>query len=327
MANRDDGFGMGFGIRGYDPHAQWEGPLATRGVVREPGRGRRFSHDEDMGGSNWSGASGRGGIAEGRSGVPREHGGFSNYAGGGDRDSGRFGGHGERQDRERDWRPGYEAPRYGETYGSPYPPGGGSFGYGHGARSPYGAYEEPQRGAWGREEPMARMHPYEHHEPMMRSGYGHGQEPMRSGYGGAGQMPEPMHAYGDEDRGPHYGKGPKGYKRSDERIREEVCESIARQGYIDAGDVEVMVEGGVVRLVGTVVHRGDKRGLEQIAERVHGVGEVWNELRLKREATGRNEGPMPMQGQAGQTAQPNQTSPQQPAPQQSMPQNGRNARS
>lgn len=83
------------------------------------------------------------------------------------------------------------------------------------------------------------------------------------------------------DRGPHYGKGPKGYKRSDERIREEVCEAMSRQGFIDASDVEVNVENGVVHLVGTVASRSDKRGLELIADRIHGVEEVRNEIRLK----------------------------------------------
>ncbi|MCW5836516.1 MAG: BON domain-containing protein, partial [Labilithrix sp.] len=90
--------------------------------------------------------------------------------------------------------------------------------------------------------------------------------------------------FGD-DRGPHYGRGPKGYKRPDERIREEVCEVISRQGFIDATDVEVIVESGVVRLVGSVGQRREKRGLEQLIERVHGVEEVRNELRLNRDAS------------------------------------------
>lgn len=84
-------------------------------------------------------------------------------------------------------------------------------------------------------------------------------------------------------RGPHYGKGPKGYRRSDERIREDVCDMIAYQGYIDATDVEVKVENRIVILSGTVAERDEKRALEQMVERVHGVEEVRNELRLGRE--------------------------------------------
>ena len=83
------------------------------------------------------------------------------------------------------------------------------------------------------------------------------------------------------EQGPHYGKGPKGYRRSDERIREEACERIARQGWVDASDVEVHVENAVIRLTGTVATREDKRGLELMLDRVHGVDEVRNELRLR----------------------------------------------
>jgi hypothetical protein len=87
----------------------------------------------------------------------------------------------------------------------------------------------------------------------------------------------------EEERGPHWGKGPKGYKRNDERTREDVCEAIAYQGDIDATDVEVKVQDGVVTLTGTVALRQDKRGLERLVERVRGVHEVHNELRLARE--------------------------------------------
>lgn len=83
--------------------------------------------------------------------------------------------------------------------------------------------------------------------------------------------------------GPHYGKGPKGYTRSDERIREEVCEAILQQGRIDASDVEVFVETGVVRFEGTVDRRFDKVGLEHLADRVHGVVDVQNHIRLRRD--------------------------------------------
>jgi hypothetical protein len=116
-----------------------------------------------------------------------------------------------------------------------------------------------------------------------------------------------------EDRGPHYGKGPKGYKRSDERMREDVCDCIARQGHIDASDVEVKVENGVVSLTGTVGQRHHKRVLEQMVERVHGVQDVRNELRLQRDE--------PTQARVQQSGQQNgdQT-------RQSQMPNGKNAR-
>lgn len=85
-----------------------------------------------------------------------------------------------------------------------------------------------------------------------------------------------------EDRGPHYGKGPRGYKRSDARILEEVCEAIADQGHIDATAVEVGVVEGLVTLRGTVEQRRDKKGLEHLVELIRGVEEIQNDIRLER---------------------------------------------
>lgn len=84
------------------------------------------------------------------------------------------------------------------------------------------------------------------------------------------------------ERGPHWGKGPKGWRRSDERLREDACEAIAAQGYVDASDVDVRAESSTIVLSGTVSHRGDKRLLERLVERVLGVEDVRNEIRIRR---------------------------------------------
>jgi osmotically-inducible protein OsmY len=78
------------------------------------------------------------------------------------------------------------------------------------------------------------------------------------------------------------GRGPKGYRRSDDRVREEVCERIARSD-VNAENVEVQVENGEVTLSGEVENRRDKRRLEDLIEDVFGVDEVRNHLRLRRE--------------------------------------------
>ncbi len=160
----------------------------------------------------------------------------------------------------------------------------------------------------GAERDMGRQS-YLTHDDRFRferiGGYGTGYGPgYAGGYGGYRQpagwdsFPGGRREYGpnsheahawraeEEDRGPFWGKGPKGYRRSDERIREDVCDAVAHQGYIDASDVEVRVENAVVVLTGTVAQRGDKRGLEHIAERVHGVHDVRNEIRVRREEPG-----------------------------------------
>ena len=83
-------------------------------------------------------------------------------------------------------------------------------------------------------------------------------------------------------RGRHFGRGPKGYRRSDERIREDVNEELTRHPDIDATEIEVLVENGEVTLVGAVEERRDKRLAEDIVERISGVNEVHNQLRARR---------------------------------------------
>lgn len=88
---------------------------------------------------------------------------------------------------------------------------------------------------------------------------------------------------------PHYvGRGPKGYQRSDDRIREEVCDCMTDDPMLDASEIEVDVKHGEVFLTGTVTSRDQKRRAEDVAERVSGVRDVTNQLRVTREANGHN---------------------------------------
>ncbi len=78
------------------------------------------------------------------------------------------------------------------------------------------------------------------------------------------------------------GKGVKGYKRSDERIREDVCDRISDLD-VDASDVEVSVKDGEVTLSGTIPERQMKYAIEQCCDRVSGVTDCNNQLRMKRD--------------------------------------------
>jgi hypothetical protein len=69
----------------------------------------------------------------------------------------------------------------------------------------------------------------------------------------------------------HRGRGPCGYKRSDDRIREDVNDRLTDDPWIDASDIEVSVSSAEVTLDGTVNNRSDKRRAEDIAESVSGV--------------------------------------------------------
>ena len=79
-----------------------------------------------------------------------------------------------------------------------------------------------------------------------------------------------------------YGKGPKGYKRSDERIKEDVCEALARHPRVDASDIEVKVEDTIVTLSGTVDSREVRRAAEMAIENLSGVEDVRNDLKVKK---------------------------------------------
>ncbi len=96
--------------------------------------------------------------------------------------------------------------------------------------------------------------------------------------------------YGNYDRnqverpeqggGKHAGKGPKGYVRSDARIREDVCDYLTAYPDVDASDIEVDVENGIVTLTGTVDDRDAKHEAQGVVEAVRGVREVRNHLRI-----------------------------------------------
>lgn len=83
-----------------------------------------------------------------------------------------------------------------------------------------------------------------------------------------------------EKVGEFFGKGPKNYKRSDERIREDVSEALYRHPYIDASEIEVNVNEAVVALSGTVPERAMKRMSEDEAEKISGVKDVNNSIRV-----------------------------------------------
>lgn len=82
-----------------------------------------------------------------------------------------------------------------------------------------------------------------------------------------------------ETVGRFFGKGPKGYQRSDDRIREDVSEELYIHRDIDATDIEVLVSQGVVTLEGRVDSRRTKRAVEDVVDRVAGVRDVINHLR------------------------------------------------
>lgn len=89
----------------------------------------------------------------------------------------------------------------------------------------------------------------------------------------------------DRSRENHRGRGPKNYTRSDERIREDLCEQLSEDASIDASEIDVTVEGGVVTLTGTIHSRSLKHRAEDLADRCSGVTDVQNRLTVKASGT------------------------------------------
>lgn len=83
----------------------------------------------------------------------------------------------------------------------------------------------------------------------------------------------------------HRGKGPKGYKRSDDRIREDINDRLSDDPWVDASDIEVSVNNSEVTVTGNVRDRNDKRRVEDIIERVSGVSHVENRVRVAQTQT------------------------------------------
>lgn len=167
-------------------------------------------------------------------------------------------------------------PQYGESYGqSDYGRGGygqsgyGQSGYGQSGfgRSGYGQGRYGQSG-YGE---------YAHGHDYGQSGqqYGGG---FYGSYGAGGQQ----QWGGMEGRARTQRRGPKGYQRSDERIRDDICERLMYRDDLDVENVSIEVKEGRVRLDGEVPERRMKHEIEDVADGVFGVKDVENNIRVKR---------------------------------------------
>ncbi|WP_222182668.1 BON domain-containing protein [Geminicoccus harenae] len=198
-------------------------------------------------------------------------------------------GHGPGRDRERDDRPDRTRSGHGMGGGDA---GRDPQGYGGGQRGGYGYYGEDRGGrdfgqesGYGGGDDRGRGYPSgdEHRGPARPAGIGYGREYGTFAYdrdyqpyaGTRGSA-----ASRQEQEGPHRGRGPRGYRRSDERIREDVSDRLTEDPSLDASDIEVNVSDGEVTLTGTVRRREDKRQAEDLADSVSGVSHVQNNLRV-----------------------------------------------
>jgi osmotically-inducible protein OsmY len=245
--------------------AQWQ-----RGYGQDDEYGREAWPSEAGGYQDgpWSsqgGYPGRGGYSAGPTGGrfgPRgrygEQGGPQWESG-----QGRYGQGGQGQDS------GYAQGSYGGAgYGQS---GYGQRGFGHGGYGPggYGGYGREQSG-YGQPGGFGQG----------AGGYSMGEQGGQGAYGGYGQQ-----QWGSPG-GQRMRRGPKGYKRSDERLKEDISERLMQSGHIDPSEVTVEVQNGKVTLEGTVPERRMKHQIEDLVDDCPGVQDIDNRVRVSRGESG-----------------------------------------
>ncbi|WP_052341114.1 BON domain-containing protein [Salinarimonas rosea] len=121
-------------------------------------------------------------------------------------------------------------------------------------------------------------------------GSGGGYADYREVVGPGQDAPDPERVFARErfprdrfDEG-HRGRGPRGWRRSDARILEDLAERLTEDRHIDASTIEIHVRDGEVTLEGTVPARPHKRYVEDLAEDTGGVTHVQNNLRVDQRA-------------------------------------------
>ena len=93
--------------------------------------------------------------------------------------------------------------------------------------------------------------------------------------GGSYWRPEP-----GAERRSFRGQGPKGYARSDERLKEMICEKLTDDDHIDASEITVEVSNWMLR--SGSVRSPDEPGRGTV-ERCGGRKDIHNQLRIERE--------------------------------------------
>ncbi|WP_437291107.1 BON domain-containing protein [Sorangium sp. So ce406] len=267
--------------RGYGDYTLDEGRFAAG---RERGHGdydRGFSgygRDESRGyGRDYGREQERGYGGYGRE-QERSYGGYGRdeSRGYGREQERGFGGHGREQERGFGGH-GREQERGFGGYGREQERGYGGYGreqerayggYGREQERGYGGYGREQERGWGRDQDRGFG------QGLVRDVRDAGRSAMQSVSGA-------LSSAGDRVRSA-LGRGPKGYKRSDSRILEDICEMLSDRDDIDPSEVTVRVQNCEVTLEGTVNERHHKRIIEQVAESVRGVDDVHNQIRVQR---------------------------------------------
>ncbi|RZA08881.1 MAG: BON domain-containing protein [Proteobacteria bacterium] len=88
-----------------------------------------------------------------------------------------------------------------------------------------------------------------------------------------------------------FGVGPKNYKRADDRILEDANEALFHDPHLDASEIELSVQDGVIELRGTVSDRWSKWRAEDALDSITGVHDVQNKLTIAKQSYAPEEAP------------------------------------
>lgn len=110
----------------------------------------------------------------------------------------------------------------------------------------------------------------------------YGQNPGRGGYF---KRHSPDYGRDPDGSRSYRGHGPRDYRRSDERVYGDVCEALTDDSEVDATHIEVKVSEGEVTLSGSVTSREQKRRAAHVADRIAGVRDVHNQLRIQEQTS------------------------------------------
>jgi hypothetical protein len=90
--------------------------------------------------------------------------------------------------------------------------------------------------------------------------------------------------------GPYRGVPPKGYSRSDHRIRDDICDELTRHPDVDPSRLTVTVRDAEVTIEGAVDALWARRLVDAIASECVGVRQVHNRLRVEPRGRGASRG-------------------------------------
>jgi hypothetical protein len=285
MSRHDDDYPQ----RGPRSHEERRDPYESRRQVRTFGDDREWPAEHPWRAAHPQQAHDRGGTRAPRwSEQPARYGGDyrDDELWSGQRDDARYGldtdnerAYAQRGNRPRQaygqWQPQRDYARNRSAYGQDNSGYGAERSYGQGndqddARSDYA------HASWTQEHDYQGPRYGASHRDTTGSQYAHTDT-----YGGAGFRQQGKRYWFDEgdQRGAFRGTRPRGYERSDERVRELACERLT-EADLDASDIEVKVSQGTVTLEGSVPARWMKHQAEDIIDDLGNVKDIQNHLRV-----------------------------------------------